>query len=225
MKKIYLLSGPGSTQGFSNEITIKLKEDLKGKNSVVFIASSPSSYDENDMYVNGNNDTVVGLKNHLKQVMDIKDITVIDERINKKNAKESILSADVVYLLGGNPLTQLEYIKSNEFDQVLREYDGIILGTSAGAMNMAKYGYYSKDKDCLNTFFYDALGIVDVTIDPHFDIENKEQVKDALIFSKEHVIVGVPNSSAICFNDGKTEYIGQCYIFEDGMMTVKNKRR
>lgn len=225
MKKIYLLSGPGSTQGFSNEIIIKLKEDLKGKNSVVFIASSPSSYDENDMYVNGNNDTVVGLKNHLKQVMDIKDITVIDERINKKNAKESILSADVVYLLGGNPLTQLEYIKSNEFDQVLREYDGIILGTSAGAMNMAKYGYYSKDKDCLNTFFYDALGIVDVTIDPHFDIENKEQVKDALIFSKEHVIVGVPNSSAICFNDGKTEYIGQCYIFEDGMMTDKNKRR
>lgn len=225
MKKIYLLSGPGSTQGFSNEIIIKLKEDLKGKNSVVFIVSSPSSYDENDMYVNGNNDTVVGLKNHLKQVMDIKDITVIDERINKKNAKESILSADVVYLLGGNPLTQLEYIKSNEFDQVLREYDGIILGTSAGAMNMAKYGYYSKDKDCLNTFFYDALGIVDVTIDPHFDIENKEQVKDALIFSKEHVIVGVPNSSAICFNDGKTEYIGQCYIFEDGMMTDKNKRR
>lgn len=225
MKKIYLLSGPGSTQGFSNEITIKLKEDLKGKNSVVFIASSPSSYDENDMYVNGNNDTVVGLKNHLKQVMDIKDITVIDERINKKNAKESILSADVVYLLGGNPLTQLEYIKSNEFDQVLREYDGIILGTSAGAMNMAKYGYYSKDNDCFNTFFYDALGIVDVTIDPHFDIENKEQVKDALIFSKEHVIVGVPNSSAICFNDGKTEYIGQCYIFEDGMMTDKNKRR
>lgn len=225
MKKIYLLSGPGSTQGFSNEIIIKLKEDLKGKNSVVFIVSSPSSYDENDMYVNGNNDTVVGLKNHLKQVMDIKDITVIDERINKKNAKESILSADVVYLLGGNPLTQLEYIKSNEFDQVLREYDGIILGTSAGAMNMAKYGYYSKDKDCLNTFFYDALGIVDVTIDPHFDIENKEQVKDALIFSKEHVIVGVPNSSAICFNDGKTEYIGQCYIFEDGIMTDKNKRR
>lgn len=177
------------------------------------------------MYVNGNNDTVVGLKNHLKQVMDIRDITVIDERINKKNAKESILSADVVYLLGGNPLNQLEYIKSNEFDQVLRKYDGIILGTSAGAMNMAKYGYYSKDKDCLNTFFYDALGIVDVTIDPHFDIENKEQVKDALIFSKEHVIVGVPNSSAICFNDGKTEYIGQCYIFEDGMMTDKNKRR
>lgn len=225
MKKMYLLSGPGSIQGFSNEIAIKLKEDLKGKSSVVFIASSPSSYDENDMYVNGNNDTVVGLKNHLKQVMDIKDIAVIDERINRENAKEIILNADVVYLLGGDPLTQFEYIKSNQFDQVLKEYDGIILGTSAGAMNMAKRGYYSKDNDCPNTFFYDALGIVDVTIDPHFDIENKEQVKDALTFSKEHVIVGVPNSSAICFKDGKTEYIGQCYIFEDGMMNVKNKRR
>lgn len=225
MKKIYLLSGPGSTQGFSNEIATKLKEDLKDKNSVVFIASSPNSYNENDMYVNGNNDTVVGLKNHLKQVMDIKDITIIDERITKEKAKESILNADVVYLLGGNPFTQLEYIKENEFDQVLKKYNGILIGTSAGAMNMAKHGYYSKDKDCPNTFFYDALEVVDITIDPHFDIENEEQMKDALAFSKNHTIVGVPNSSAICFKDGKTEYIGQCYIFEDGMMTVKNKRR
>ena len=31
MKKIYLLSGPGSKEGFSEKIISKLKEDLKGK--------------------------------------------------------------------------------------------------------------------------------------------------------------------------------------------------
>ena len=222
MKKIYLLSGPGSLEGFSNEIMARLKEDLKGKKSVAFISSSPKNYNKNDIFVNGNNDNILGMKNHLKQVMNIEKISIIDERINAEDAKKSILNADVVYLLGGDPFSQLNYIRDNKLDDTLKKYDGIILGTSAGAMNMSKYAYCSKDENYSNSFFYHALGIVNITIDPHFEIENIEQVKEATIFSKKHMIVGVPNSSAVRLENDKIEYIGKCYIFEDGLMTTEN---
>ena len=222
MKKIYLLSGPGSKEGFSDEIVVRLRKDLEGKKKVAFIASSPKSYDKNDLFVNGNNDNIVGMKNHLKKVMDIEDITIIDERISNEDGKNAILNADVVYLLGGDPFTQLEYIKTNNYDDTLKEYDGIILGTSAGAMNMSEKGYYSKDEDYPDSFFYDAMGMTDITIDPHFEIDNEEQIKEAEIFSKEHIIVGLPNSSAIRIEDKQIEYIGKCYIFENGTMTIEN---
>ncbi len=221
MKKIYLLSGPGSTEGFSSEIIIRLKKDLKTKKSVAFIASSPNSYDKNDLFVYGNNN-VVGMKNHLKKVMNVENVKIIDNRMNREEAKEVILNADVVHLLGGDPFTQLDYIKRNHFDDVLKEYDGILLGTSAGAMNMSKFGYYSKDEEYPNSFFYDALNITDVIIDPHFEIDNMSQKKEAEKFSKEHTIIGVPNASAIRLENNKLEYIGKCYIFADGKLTVEN---
>ena len=224
MKIIYLLSGPLALQGFSNEIINELKEDLKDKTSISFIASSPKSYDKNDLYIYGNGNDVVGLKNHLKQVMNIENLKIIDERTSYDEAKDSILESDVVYLLGGNPFTQLDYIKNKGYDKVLNKYNGIILGTSAGAMNLAKYAYYSQDEDYPKSIFYDGLGIVDITVDPHFEIENNEQVKEAEVFSKEHIIIGLPDSSAVRIEDKQVEYIGKCYIFENGVMTTLNDK-
>lgn len=45
-------------------------------------------------------------------------------------------------------------------------------------MNLGKIAYCSKDDDFEESIFYDALGLVDITIDPHFDINNKEQVEE-----------------------------------------------
>lgn len=43
----------------------------------------------------------------------------------------------------------------------------ILIGVSAGSMNMAIKGYYSNDKDYPKTWFYNGIGLVDITIDPH----------------------------------------------------------
>ncbi len=223
MRIIYLLSGPLAQEGFSSQIAKLLKKDLNQKNNIVFIASSPENFIKNDTYVYGNNNNITGLKNHLKEVMEIKKVTIIDNRVDKSKAKEHISKADVVYLLGGNPLNQLKFIKNNNYDTVLKDYQGIILGTSAGAMNLSKKSYYSKDEDYSKSFFYDGIGLVDITIDPHFEITNKTQIEEAKIFSQKHSIIGLPDSSAIRITDDEISYIGDHYPFHNGIMETKLK--
>ena len=101
---------------------------------------------------------------------------------------------------------------------MLKEFDGILLCTSCGAMNIAEKGYYSKDEDVSESYFYDGIGLIDITIDPHFDINNEEQVKEIKANSKNIKIIGLPNDSAIVISNNNVKYIGTVYIFENGSL-------
>ncbi len=212
MKKIYLLSGPGTTEGFSKNISKELKKDLKNVRSIAFISSSPSKHEKNIKFVYGN-DKITGMVNHLKKYASFEKISIIDNENKKLD-----LNYDVIYLLGGNHETQLEFIKNNHYDDILKKYDGILLCTSCGAMNIAKKGYYSKEETDEYSYFYDGIDLVDITIDPHFNIENKEQVEEAKRMSLEHMIYGVPNSSCIKFENNNLTLIGNIYKFKNGIM-------
>lgn len=216
MKKIYLLSGPGTTEGFSNVVSKELEKDLKDTKTITFIASSPKNHKKNISFVYGS-DKITGMINHLKGLADFKIVNIVDE----KN-KYLDINSDVIYLLGGNYETQLSFIKENKFDEILKNYNGILLCTSCGAMNIAKYGYYSKDDDIEKSFFYEGIGLTNITIDPHFEIENEIQVKEDRKMSFEHVIYGVPNSSCIRINNNKVEMIGKVYEFNNGNVIEYN---
>jgi len=216
MKKIYLLSGPGTIEGFSNVVSKELEKDLKDTKTITFIASSPKNHKKNISFVYGS-DKITGMINHLKGLADFKIVNIVDE----KN-KYLDINSDVIYLLGGNYETQLSFIKENKFEEILKNYNGILLCTSCGAMNIAKYGYYSKDDDIEKSFFYEGIGLTNITIDPHFEIENEIQVKEDRKMSFEHVIYGVPNSSCIRINNNKVEMIGKVYEFNNGNVLEYN---
>lgn len=216
MKKIYLLSGPGTTKGFSNVVSNELQKDLKDVKTISFIASSPKDHEKNINFVYGN-EKITGMINHLKNFASFEQVSIVDDE-----NKYLDINTDVIYLLGGNYETQLSFIKENKFDEILKNYNGILLCTSCGAMNIAKYGYYSKDDDIEKSFFYEGIGLTNITIDPHFEIENEIQVKEDRKMSFEHVIYGVPNSSCIRINNNKVEMIGKVYEFNNGNVIEYN---
>lgn len=191
MSIIYLLSGPNKDIGFSKEIKEMLKKDLKNKKSIAFIPTTPNDYSKTELYVYGNNN-IIGIIPLLQEISSLKDINIIDNRVSKEEAKKIILNSDVLYLLGGNPFNQLEYLQKENYDNLIKEFSGIIIGTSAGAMNLAKEAYYSKDEELKESIFYQALELVDITIDPHFDINNKEQISEIIKNSNHKRIVGLP---------------------------------
>ena len=89
--------------------------------------------------------------------------------------------------------TKYETGVSEPSHEVLRKIDckklfknKILIGVSAGSMNMAIKGYYSNDKDYPKTWFYNGIGLVDITIDPHFDINNLEWVNENKKYSYIH---------------------------------------
>ena len=212
MSIIYMLSGPMKNKGFEPNIEESIKKDLNGKKSIVFIPTSPTNYEKNDLYTYGNSE-IKGIMTYIGNISNIDKVTIIDDRISSYERIELIKNTDVIYLLGGNPFNQIEYINNNKYDELIRNFNGIIIGTSAGAMNLCKNVYYSKDEDFDKSIFYDGIGLVDITIDPHFDINNKEQVEEIINNSVDKEIIGLPNESAIRIENGNIEYINEIYIY------------
>jgi len=183
-----------------------LKEHIYNKEKFVLIASSPDNYKTTDMYFKE-------FKKYFKKFK-IKEIELIDKRINKFAAMQKIKSADIVLLTGGNPINQLAFIKEYEIAELIKGFNGTIIGISAGAINLAKIAYCSTDDDFPKSLSYEGLGLTDLTIDPHFDINNKKQVKDFL--AQDFEVIGLAENSFIKIDRyGIKTFFGEYYIKEN----------
>lgn len=114
MKTIYLLSGPGTTEGFSNVVSSKLQKDLKDVKTISFIASSSENHEKNMNFVFGN-EKITGMINHLKDFANFEQVSIVDDE-----NKYLDINSDVIYLLGGNYEMKLSFIKENKFDEILK---------------------------------------------------------------------------------------------------------
>lgn len=218
MKKICLLSGYDKTKYLNELISKELKQLITKPKLLVAISTSPDNYAKNDIYFKGN-DEVVGIIKIINKIFpELEEKVLLDRRISKDKGIEYLNNADIIFLLGGNPFTGLKYIKENGFDNIIKKSDALIIGVSAGSMNLAVNSYYSKDENYQRSIFYKGIGLIDITIDPHFDINNKEQVDEAIINSKKHKIIGLPNESAIIINDNDIIIVGEKYVFEKGVL-------
>lgn len=212
----YLLSGPNKTTGLKGEIVSYLQRDLLGKKRLITIASTPDDFEKNDKYFYGDNLEILGAVKMFKILnTSLEDFKLIDSRVQKEEAVKLIKEADIIYLMPGNPITQIEYLNSNGFNGLIKSSNGIVLGVSAGSMNIAKTSYYSKDEDYPKTFMYEGLGLIDITIDPHFNVNDKTQVQEAINESIKHEIIGLPNESSIIISDDVI-YIGDYYQINNG---------
>ena len=215
MNNIIMLSGPDKRNYFTENIVGIIKRCVDNPINMVVIPADPNNYDKNDIQFNGN-DSVIGVLKTFKKIFPNLEISLLDNRVNSKVGVEKLKMADIIYLLGGNPFIQLNYLLENKYNDILRNTNALIIGVSAGSMNLAVDAYYSKDDDYPESKLYQGLGIVDITIDPHFDINNKEQVNEIKTFSNKRKIIGLPNDSAICIINNNIDYIGDVYIFENG---------
>ena len=160
----YLISYIDKETGLNENQKKYLKKDLEGKRSIAFISSLPDLYDENDEK----------LQSQLGRLA-ISDITfdnayLIDHRKNKNTAKKEIMDSDVVFLMGGDPYSEMEFIKEYELVDILKQKD-FIIGVSAGAMIQAPRVVYRDEfnNDIIRDF--EGLGLVGIYIFPHVDDE------------------------------------------------------
>ena len=202
---IILFSGCDKVNGFNTRINEVINKELDRYNSMAIICAS-DDYSKNDTLIDGTSDKI-GIRNMFNS---IKEFYLIDRRTS---VDDMIKKVDIIYLFGGNPLIQLDIIKRIDYKELFK--DKILLGISAGSMNLGKIGYYSKDDDYDKTFFYEGLGFTDITIDPHFDINNRKQVNEISNSSYKHRIIGLPNDSCIVIKDSGTYYINNYFVVED----------
>jgi len=139
---------------------------------------------------------------------------LLKDKPTKKELREKILSADLVYVGGGNTLSMMKRWRLLGVDKMLKEaYNkGIVLsGLSAGGICWFEYGH----SDSMS--FYNpkswkyikvkGIGLVKGIHCPHFDGQTGgvKRKKDFKAFMKKYSNMGITidNSCAIEFIDGK----------------------
>jgi dipeptidase E len=100
-------------------------------------------------------------------------LRLIKERPSKKDIESKILSADVIYVNGGDTFRMIEIWKKHGIDKLLKRalHRGVIMtGHSAGAICWFTYGdsdSFGKEDD----FRVTALGFVNALFCPHYDTD------------------------------------------------------
>ena len=216
MKINYLFSKIDRDKGLNNNQIKYIKEDIKNNMSITFIASLFNEYERNDKQIK----EIIKVFNNIN--ITFNKVHLIDNRISKENSIKYIEESNIIYLLGGSPEEEMKSIKEYKLFDILKEREGITIGTSAGAMNQAKKIIYKDDFDNYKIKEYEGLGIIDYNIYPHFDINNKEYMEEVYEVSKYIKIIGLPNESFIRIKENNIEVIGKYYIIKDGAIESEN---
>ncbi len=150
--------------GNKNEILDSIKNNLKKQENFVFVASSPEDYEKTDMY------SSVIFKSFAMNLL-FENYFVLDNR-TKSRAKEKLQSEDLIFLCGGHVPTQNKFFKDINLKQILNGLDTLIIGASAGSMNMADIVYAEPEEDGESIdpnykTYLNGLGLIKLSVLPH----------------------------------------------------------
>ena len=193
------------THHFSDEIAEVLREILTGRDRLVFISAWPEDHGRND-------DDSYGMHEMFaERGMAFREHRVIDRRTKAAEAAELVRAADCVFLMGGDPVLQMALIRDLGLVSPLRESRAVILGVSAGAMNMGKHVAEIWESKA----FYEGIGLADVTIKSHY-AEGDWFVPVLKELSMAHPIVAMEDGGAIFLQGDGKQALGRMFLFDRG---------
>ena len=193
------------THHFTDAISDVLRENLPRRESLAFISAWPDDYSRND-------DDGEGMHGMFaERGMGFARHCVIDRRTCAADAARRIREADCVFLMGGDPPSQMALIRELGLVPELLSFRAVILGVSAGSMNMGRYA-----ADCWETKeLYEGIGLVDIVTKGHYE-------KDAWFIpvikeiSMTRHVVAMEDESAIFIRGNAVWQLGNIHLVEKG---------
>ena len=204
MPKLYLLGGENVLRRSAREVNEHAFQEARAPLAVLVFAWARASFDRGYKKKKSLFDYFLSLGASSVTFVDYSDSINV---IAKKMADSSL-----IYLTGGLPLVLVERFRKMGVDLLLSNYDGVIIGRSAGALALCnKYviTYRSNSK----TKVVNGLGLADLTLKVHYALE-KDEVLEQL--SRKEKIYAVPEGSALVYDSGNLSCIGTAYLFENG---------
>jgi len=183
---------------FPRDIAKRLSEELTRRNNLVFVSAWPADYARNDS-------DSAGMHGMFEEFnIPFARYYIIDNRMEASSAKQLLHEASCVFLMGGHPGLQLQLIRNAGLDAAICGATAAVLGVSAGAINMSKRSLDTKESPVP----YDGLGLVDITVKPHFKLEDRQVLSTLLQISMELPIYAMEDDSAIFIAGDHISYTG-----------------
>ncbi len=121
----------------------------------------------------------------------------------------------VIFLMGGNPYTQMDFIKKLDMIETIKNHKDLVIGFCAGAINLSKYSIVTSDEDFEKPDSYYGIGREDICVEPHYNDKNDITRNNELQSFKNDYktnIYCIPDESIIYFENGKKYEKGEIYI-------------
>lgn len=222
--KAYLCSSPYNSRSKlykRNSFLKNLKKDWPEKATMLYIASDPDNYELTDKYAYRH-------KKAYEEVLNVKSFTIIDHRIS--NPQDYLSKADVLVLAGGHCPTQMAYFNELKLKDFIKDFKGVVIGCSAGTMNMEKtvYSIPELEGEAIDPNyqrFYFGLGLYDIYIVPHFNlyrdyrVDGLRLIEDIAKEDSYKIDIHFFNDSTYLYlnEDSKTIY-GETHLMSKGSL-------
>lgn len=192
---------------FPEEIAKKLEKALDLRESIVLVSAWPEEHDRN-------RDDLEGMyRMFTEQGISFGRHYVIDSGTEPDRAAGELRGASCIFLMGGHPGLQLAMIRDMGLEDVIRESEAVVLGVSAGAINMAARSLDTKESPVP----YPGLGLADVTVKPHFDPGHEGVLSALLRISMELPICAMEDGSAIFVEEAGVSSTGRIHWIDRGI--------
>lgn len=142
----------------------------------------------------------------------------VDEKTNAVQFESFPKENRVYFLMGGNPLTQKKIIEKFSLNETLKSFDGVVIGFCAGAINLSKHSIITSDDDFLEPLVYDGIERVQISVEPHFKLDDtdftKNRLKELFGFCEkiDSSIHAIPDTSCILIQNENVEFYGDVYL-------------
>lgn len=208
----------------ANGFLDNLKKYLKKRNCMVIISGNPKKFRADDP-----NEIT---KQYLEMSgIGFKEIIYVNDS-NKHLIVDFIKRADCINLFGGHLPTANAFVNELNLKQLLKDFDGVVIGGSGGAMNMADVVYCipEVEGEHTNTSFnryLPGLGLTDINIIPHWNFfrdfsfsDGVNMVNDILLpDSKKSPLIALPDCSYIIQEGEIKKVFGEAYLIEYDRIT------
>ncbi|MDT8718804.1 Type 1 glutamine amidotransferase-like domain-containing protein [Clostridium sp. 19966] len=227
----YLVSDPGgqykvdgqrlptslnTDNGFLHNLRLHWKENSRG----LIVCSSPDNPEIND-----------SIKNIFQQSFPMSGLSVTKFDVCDNRNKEivqKISKYDVVILSGGHVPTQNDFFHKIHLKEALKQFDGILIGISAGSMNSAEIVYAQPELEGESTNpkyqrFLPGLGITNIMLVPHYqdvknDILDGKRVMEDITYPDSYgrEFYALVDGSYVLVENGVQTLYGEGYLIKDG---------
>lgn len=207
-----------------NEFVANLKKHWKQDPHMVMIAANPDAYDRNDEMA------FTFRRCFFYHGMVPETYILLDGR-NKEQTKELVKRADFILLGGGHVPTQMEFFNEIHLAEYMKDFDGVVMGISAGSMNAAKRVYAMPEEpgEGIDPHFvkhFPGLGLTKYNIIPHYNREKDNMLDGFKLFEEliypdshgeEYYVLN--DGSYIMQADGNAYLYGDAWLMHDGKLT------
>lgn len=227
---LFITSSPflwGTNASFlnpENHFVDNLKEALPAFPRVLFVASDPERHDLTCCFAM---DVVDAFK---QMEIPFSAFQVLDGT-NAEQAAELVHSSDFLVLAGGHVPTQNNFFREIGLREILRDFQGTVMGISAGSMNMADMAYIQPEEEGEGidpdfVRFAPGLGLTEVNVLPHYQNCKDDMLDGLRLFeditypdSMGKTFFALPDGSYFFQNEDMLLLFGEGYLLRDGILS------